>query len=275
MGIPVLRLQSDRAKELLSRQVKKWCATMGILQTFTAGDDPASNGHIGSEVNQLKRKTRVKLAETGCGSDQWPMATRHGAEERKREQMEVLGDNAVVYVKMKKWHKEGGLAPSFAKGRILRSCPLMSDGWVVELTDGKILHVREAVKPNLKMVGDLWRHWRLKRNQTRGNLHAGWWANNLPSRNHKFRDHVHAGSAPTTGGSSSSTSRRATAGSVVDPSLEPNQKESEKDNLWQDDPFSFPRVSTAASATGARAMRIVGPGEVEREGARSGKINMK
>ena len=55
MGIATNRLHSDGAKELLSRQMRKWCATMGILQTLTAGDDPASNGHIESEVNQLER----------------------------------------------------------------------------------------------------------------------------------------------------------------------------------------------------------------------------
>ena len=57
---------------------------------------------------------------------------------------------ATVYVKMKKWHKEGGLAAPFVRGRLLCPCPLMSDGWVVELTDGKILHVREAVQPNME-----------------------------------------------------------------------------------------------------------------------------
>ena len=41
---------------------------------------------------------------------------------------------ATVYVKMKKWHKEGGLAAPFVRGRLLCPCPLMSDGWVVELT---------------------------------------------------------------------------------------------------------------------------------------------
>ena len=49
MGIATNRLHSDRAKELLSRQMRKWCATMGILQTFTAGDDMA-----------LKRPHRVR-----------------------------------------------------------------------------------------------------------------------------------------------------------------------------------------------------------------------
>ena len=57
---------------------------------------------------------------------------------------------ATVYVKMKKWHKEGGLAAPFARGRLLCPCPLMSEGWVVELTDGKIVHVRVTVQPNME-----------------------------------------------------------------------------------------------------------------------------
>ena len=204
MGIATNRLHSDRAKELLSRQMRKWCATMGILQTFTAGDDPASNGHIESEVNQLERKTRVKLA---LGVPMLPMIPFY----------------AMVYVKMKKWHKEGGLAAPFVRGRLRCPCPLMSDGWVVELTDGKILHVREAVQPNMEALHFSWR-----RNHSLEGQRTGWWANNLLPVNNKYQVH-HGLRILQRGGDSSplSTSRKATSGGDAAASLDPQPVDKE------------------------------------------------
>lgn len=39
------------------------------------------------------------------------------------------------------------MAP-FVKGRLMCPSPMMNDGWVVQVEDGKILHVREAAQPN-------------------------------------------------------------------------------------------------------------------------------
>ena len=58
MGVCVTRVRSDRAKELLARKFRSWVAQRSIMHTFTAGDDPQSNGHGEAEVNQLKRRTR-------------------------------------------------------------------------------------------------------------------------------------------------------------------------------------------------------------------------
>ena len=91
MGIYVNRLHSDRAKELISRSMAAWCAKNGIVPTTTAGDDPASNGHAESEVRQIKRRVRFKLAEHGCEVGSWPDAIRYVAAERRRQQLENLG----------------------------------------------------------------------------------------------------------------------------------------------------------------------------------------
>ena len=56
MGIKINRLHGDRAKERLSKKVEKWCSERLIRQSMTEGDDPASNGLVESEVNQLKRR---------------------------------------------------------------------------------------------------------------------------------------------------------------------------------------------------------------------------
>ena len=104
----------------------------------------------------MKRRARLLLAQHECAGQLWPSAMRYAVEERRRRQLEELGVPtlpmlpfyATVYVKAKKWHKEGGLMAPFVKGRLMCPSPMMNDGWVVQAEDGKILHVREAVQPN-------------------------------------------------------------------------------------------------------------------------------
>ena len=56
LGVPVLRLHTDRAKEFLSRPVRQWCREMQMVQTLSSGDDPKSNGRVEAELHQLKRR---------------------------------------------------------------------------------------------------------------------------------------------------------------------------------------------------------------------------
>ena len=85
------------------------------MHTSTGGDDPAANGHVEAEVNQVKRRARLLLAQHECAGQLWPSAMRYAVEERRRRQLEELGVPtlpmlpfyATVYVKAKKWHKEG------------------------------------------------------------------------------------------------------------------------------------------------------------------------
>ena len=51
------------------------------------GDDPANNGHVESEIGQLKRRVRLLLSHTKQTVDSWPSAIRYAAEERFRTQM--------------------------------------------------------------------------------------------------------------------------------------------------------------------------------------------
>ena len=154
--IYVNRLHSDRAKELTSRSMAAWCVKKGIGPTTTAGDDPASNGHAESEVHQIKRRVRLKLAEHGCEVESWPDATRYVAAEQRRQRLENLGAPCLpmlpyrgkVWVKVKKWHKNGGLVAPFVEALVLCPSHLVNGGWVVQLQDGRALHVREAVQTN-------------------------------------------------------------------------------------------------------------------------------
>ena len=156
MGIKINRLHSDRAKELLSKKVEKWCSERLIRQSMTEGDDPASNGHVELEVNQLKRRTRLYLRVAGSEVTDWPQAMRYCAEERMRQQLEKLGVpvlsmlpfRANVLVRSKRWFKKGAIPSPYTEGRILCPSPMMFSGWVVQQKDGKVVHAREVVVPS-------------------------------------------------------------------------------------------------------------------------------
>ena len=77
MGVPINRLHSERAKELISKQVEAWCARMGVAQATTGGDDPAANGHVEPAVNQVKRRRGFSWDNMGaaCRCGQQPCAT--------------------------------------------------------------------------------------------------------------------------------------------------------------------------------------------------------
>ena len=155
MGIEVQRIHSDRAKEFLSAPVRAWCARTGVVQSMSPGDDPQANGHVESEVGQVKRRTRLYLHEAGLDPKSWPGALRYAVEERCRKQLALLGVpalpmlpfNASVAVKRKRWHDRGHLAPPFVEGHLVCPSPLMHNGWVVLTKDLQAVHVREALVP--------------------------------------------------------------------------------------------------------------------------------
>ena len=156
MGLFIDRIHSDKARELVSKPVQRWMAARQIKQTSTSGDDPASAGHVESEVHQLKRRVRLHLKQAGKASDEWPCAVRYAAEERLRNQLSCLGVPTLpmipffvgVLVKRKRWHDRGPLAPPFVSGRLLCPSHLMNQGWLVKTDDDQIVHVREAIVPS-------------------------------------------------------------------------------------------------------------------------------
>ena len=55
-----------------------------------------------------------------------------------------------VLVKAKKWHKGGGLVAPFVEARVLCPSHLVNGGWVVQLQDRRVLHVRDMVQLQLE-----------------------------------------------------------------------------------------------------------------------------
>lgn len=91
LGLPVRRIHSDRAGELGSKGMKKWAESRGIVRTYTAGSDWRSNGRAEGEIGILKRSINVVLKATEVPVSLWPLAARHVAERRGRQQLAALG----------------------------------------------------------------------------------------------------------------------------------------------------------------------------------------
>ena len=77
LGLPVRRLHSDRAGELTSTQLRRWCEERGIYRTYTDGDGWKSNGRVESEIAVLKRGIKTLLDSAGLDVKFWPLAARH------------------------------------------------------------------------------------------------------------------------------------------------------------------------------------------------------
>ena len=156
LGIPMLRMHSDRAKEFISRPVRAWTAQVGMYQTVTSGDDSKSNGRCEAELGQWKRRLRLLLKSSGAPISEWPSVARHAMEERTRVQLKHLGleippmipYNTRVMVKTKVWSKRftKGMSSPFFAGLLKGPSPLMSHGWVIQFVkDKKIQHARAVL----------------------------------------------------------------------------------------------------------------------------------
>ena len=156
LGLPIVRIHTDRAKEFVGKEVRRWCDEHGYLQTMTAGDDHQANGRVESEINQFKRRLRVLLNTSGVATEFWPCVAREVMKERRRSQLlrlglpqpELLPFFTPVMVKIKRWHKAGALADPYKEVRLCGSSPLMTSGWLVRDSDGAFQHARVALLPD-------------------------------------------------------------------------------------------------------------------------------
>ena len=94
LGVYVDRLHSDKAREL-SPPVVVCRRPLAAHHFWICLDstNPSSNEHVESEVNQLKRRTRLLLRQAGLPATSWPIALRYAAEDRLRHQLEGLGSH--------------------------------------------------------------------------------------------------------------------------------------------------------------------------------------
>ena len=154
LGVPILRVHTDREKSFLSKPFQRWCSSHSLYQTMTSGDDGPANGRVEAEVGQIKRRLRVLLATSKLELQDWPGVARWAGEERLRKQLQKVGVPSKpmvplgerVVVKTKRWHKQGPLAAPFKSMVLMGPSPNMTNGCV--LRDGrKVQHARAVVRP--------------------------------------------------------------------------------------------------------------------------------
>ena len=154
VGVPILRVHTDREKSFLSKPFQRWCSNHSLYQSMTSGDDGPANGRVEAEVGQIKRRLRVLMATSKLELQDWPGVARWAGEERLRKQLQKVGVSSKpmvplgerVVVKTKRWHKQGPLAAPFKSMVLMGPSPNMTNGWV--LRDGrKVQHARAVVRP--------------------------------------------------------------------------------------------------------------------------------
>ena len=137
-GFHVRQLHTDRAAEFRSKVLEEWCRNRCILQTFTAADQPQSNGRAEVAVQVLKAQIKRMLLNADAGAERWPIAARCLDEQLRRKR---IGDTkklppflAEVLVRKKGWRARE-FEPSQEKVRYL--CPsFVNHGHWVERADG-------------------------------------------------------------------------------------------------------------------------------------------
>ena len=91
LGLPLLRLHCDRARELVAAPIRRWTLDRGVITTLTSGSSYKSNGRVEAEVGATKRGVKTLISAGLCPSDHWPLAARHIGERRLRNQLRAVG----------------------------------------------------------------------------------------------------------------------------------------------------------------------------------------
>ena len=61
LGLQVLRLYADRARELTSKAVQSWCHSRDIVATYTSGSHWKSNGRAENEIGIVKQHAKILM----------------------------------------------------------------------------------------------------------------------------------------------------------------------------------------------------------------------
>ena len=76
-GYVVTQLHTDRGGEFTQAALDRWCASRTILHTYTAGDQPQSNGRVEVSVQWIKAEIRRILHAANAPFSRWPLAARN------------------------------------------------------------------------------------------------------------------------------------------------------------------------------------------------------
>ena len=112
LGLPLHRVHTDRAREFTSRQFSSWLRQRDVVHTTTGGDEHQGCARAEGEINVLKGRTRLLMDTAKADLHLWPLALRHAAEHRFREQLASLGVRLPKLIpfgsqgmaRFKRWH---------------------------------------------------------------------------------------------------------------------------------------------------------------------------
>ena len=95
LNVQLVRIHSDRARELLAKPVQQWIQSRNIMQTVAAGDEPQGSARVEWEIQYLKQTIRLLLSTSKAPVGWWPLALRQATEMRHRSQLQ-LRDNKLL-----------------------------------------------------------------------------------------------------------------------------------------------------------------------------------
>ncbi len=112
IGLPVVRAHTDRAKEFVSKSLAQWMRDHDVLHTTSSGDESQGSARAEGEIGYLKGRVRLLINASKSPPHYWPLALRHAAEARYRQQMSQFGVplprlipfGTQAMAKFKRWH---------------------------------------------------------------------------------------------------------------------------------------------------------------------------
>ena len=82
-GFPVVRLHSDRGRELMAPALRTWAEMRDMFITTGESQTPQSNGRAETAVRLLKTRTRTLLRSSGLPRSCWPLAMAYAADRQR------------------------------------------------------------------------------------------------------------------------------------------------------------------------------------------------
>ena len=140
---PLTLVHSDRGGEFLGKSFRMFLQSLGIKQSTTEADSPASNGRVEAWIFQIKCAIRKRLLESGLPAHFWGLAAVHAVETAHRKQLQDVGIpvkplipfNTQCHVQERTWNtnsRGGGVWSSrVVVGRILAPSVHVSRGYVI------------------------------------------------------------------------------------------------------------------------------------------------
>ena len=152
LGLPVVRLHSDRGGEFVNRTLRLFCDQHCIERTTTAGDnalDFRQNGRCENLVRRLKRQARTLLHAHGAPLDHWAFAMRHAAARLRAHALSVIGLTppallpwyTQVVIRTRTWHTDQWSSRA-TPGRVVSPSGDLHRGHLVLTADGSCILIR-------------------------------------------------------------------------------------------------------------------------------------